>query len=112
MGGGMGGMGQGMHGSQNSPPADTAPPPPKHPNPFGSDGPPLEGVEARAGALEKFIFGTEHKKMPIKTRVEKLEKRLVPYEHHKPDEDLNQRVDHLWSILAPANRPAESPPAQ
>ena len=121
MGGGMGGMGGGMGGggmgrgrgnSNAQQPADTTPPVIKHQNPFGLDAAPAEGLEARTAALENFIFGSPQKKLPMKTRVERLEKRLVPYEHHKSSDDLNERIDHLWSMLASANKPSEKAPAQ
>ncbi len=113
MGGGMMGTGRGMRDSQNAQQSNnTEPPPPKHQNPFAIDAPPAEGLEARTAALENFIFGKAQKNLPMKVRVERLEKKLVRYEHHKPDEDLNERVNHLWSILAAANKSSEKPAAQ
>ncbi len=114
MGGGMMGMGdRGTRGNQNPQQTnDQSTPPPKHQNPFGIDSTPIEGVEARTAALENFIFGGEQKKLPLEKRVERLEKKLLPYEHHKAGEDLNQRIDHLWSILSSANKPSEKLPAQ
>jgi len=114
MGGGMmGGMmggGRGMHNNQNAQQANNTPDPPKRQNPFALDAAPVEGLEARTAALENFVFGSVQKKLPMKQRVERLEKKLVPYEHHKADEDLNERIDRLWSTLSAANKPAEKAP--
>ncbi len=105
--------GRGMRGNQNPQQTpDQTTPPQKHQNPFGIDSTPAEGVEARTSALENFIFGGEQKKLPLEKRIARLEKKLIPYEHHKAGEDLNQRVDHLWTILSSANKPSEKSPTQ
>ena len=101
-----------MRGNQNAQQNNNSPPEPENRNPFAIDAPPIEGLEAKTAALEKFIFGSERKKLPMKERVARLEKKLVPYEHHKPGEDLTERVDRMWSILASANRSPGKTPAQ
>ncbi len=73
-------------------------------NPFLSSSTPTKGMENKTAVMERFVFGSEKASLPIAERVQHLEKKLVPYEHHKGDEDLNARVDHLWSILSAANK--------
>ncbi|HEY9717494.1 MAG TPA: hypothetical protein V6C69_08495 [Trichormus sp.] len=73
-------------------------------NPFLSSATPTKGLENKTSVMERFVFGSEHGNQPIAERVQHLEKKLVPYEHHKGDDDLNARVDHLWSILSAANK--------
>ena len=110
--GGMGGLG-GMNAAPDPPPPTDSPTAaPKRQNPFTADAAPVETIEARTAALEKFIFGCTQGSRPMKQRVQRLEKKLVPYEHHEANEDLNARVDHLWSILSTANKQPEKPPAQ
>jgi hypothetical protein len=110
---GMGGMGN-MGGLRNTPsmgggsPNDP-PPEPEKPvvkfNPFSSDAPPVDGLESRTTALERFVFGHAETKPKMKVRVQRLEKKLVPYEHHAASEmDLDKRVNHLWSTLEAGNR--------
>jgi hypothetical protein len=104
--GGMGMGGRGMGGMGNN--SNDPPPEPEKPavkfNPFAADAAPVQGMEARTAALEKFIFGHPEKNPKMKVRVERLEKKLVPYEHHKGDGDLEKRVDHLWSVLEAGNK--------
>jgi hypothetical protein len=111
-GGGMGGMG-GMGGLRNSPSIgggqNDPPPEPEKPvvkyNPFGPDAAPVTGLDARTAALERFIFGHSDMHPKMKVRVQRLEKRLVPYEHHDPsNKDFEKRIDHLWSTLEAGNR--------
>lgn len=73
-------------------------------NPFLSTATQTKGTENKTAVMERFVFGSEHANLPIAERVQHLEKKLVPYEHHKGDEDLTARVDHLWSILSAANK--------
>jgi hypothetical protein len=123
-GGGMGGMGNlgGLRntpsmqgGGQNDPPAEPEKPALKF-NPFGADAAPVTGIDARTAALERFIFGHSDMNPKMKVRVQKLEKRLVPYEHHDPnDKNFEKRIDHLWSTLEAGNKgstrvPGETPP--
>jgi hypothetical protein len=126
--GGMGGMGGGMFGNRmgmgpammpglqddmrnnsrrnqgQSAPVSRAPVAP--PNPFAPGAEPVAGAENRIAAIEKFVFGKEHSELPLGERVQHVEKKLVPYEHHDAAQDLTLRVDHLWSILAAANKPS------
>jgi hypothetical protein len=103
--GGMGGMGRGMgrgNNDSNQEP-DKPPPPPTKVNPFAPDAMPVDGAKEKTDAMERFIFGHVQSGQKLDKRVARLEKRLVPYEHHKGKEDLQQRVDHLWTIMANAN---------
>jgi hypothetical protein len=111
-GGGMGGMGNlgglrnspSIGGGQNDPPAEPEKPVVKF-NPFGPDAAPVNGLDARTAALERFVFGHSEANPKMKVRVQRLEKRLVPYEHHDPsDKDFEKRVDHLWATLEAGNR--------
>jgi hypothetical protein len=77
-------------------------------NPFAPGSAKINGVEQRTATLEKFVFGHEHFGKPIAERVEKLEKKLVPYEHNG-DKDIATRVDHLWTMLNAANTMNKSP---
>jgi hypothetical protein len=109
---GMGGMGNmgglrntpSMQGGQNDPPPEPEKPVVKY-NPFGPDATPVTGLDARTAALERFVFGHSEINPKMKVRVQRLEKRLVPYEHHDPsDKDFEKRIDHLWSTLEAGNR--------
>jgi len=89
---------------------DTSPKPtPEIANPFLS-GTKTSGVESRTAVMERFVFGSEHANLPIAERVQHLEKKLVPYEHHAGDQDLAVRVDHLWSMLSAANQQDKKEP--
>jgi hypothetical protein len=79
-------------------------------NPFAPGSPDVKSIEQRTSSLEKFVFGHEHFGKPLAERVARLEKKLVPYEHHT-DKDLPTRVDHLWTMLAAANAGERSPVA-
>jgi hypothetical protein len=94
--------------SNNGPSAPDAPAKPVIENPFLPGSPKINGVEQRTSTLEKFVFGHEHIGKPIAERVEKLEKKLVPYEHNN-DKDIATRVDHLWTMLNAANTNNSSP---
>lgn len=72
-------------------------------NPFAPGAEPVTGAESRIAVMERFVFGVERNDRPPQERVQRLEKKLVPYEHHETDPDLPKRIDHLWSILAAAN---------
>jgi hypothetical protein len=78
-------------------------------NPFAPDAMPVEGSKEKTNAMEKFIFGHSQPSQKLDKRVARLEKRLLPYEHHKGKEDLDQRVDHLWTIMSNANGAPKSP---
>jgi hypothetical protein len=94
--------------SNNGPSDPDAPAKPVIENPFLPGSPNVNGVEQRTSTLEKFVFGHEHVGKPIAERVEKLEKKLVPYEHNN-DKDIATRVDHLWTMLNAANTNNTSP---
>jgi hypothetical protein len=102
MGGGMGGGGRGMGGRNSQQNMPTAPPPVQ--NPFLPGSEQVEGMENRAVLMEKFVFGHGLPHATVEDRVLRLEKKLVPYEHHDSSQDLAKRVDHLWSMLAAANK--------
>jgi hypothetical protein len=117
---GMGGMGRGMGGmgggrgnnnnNANDPPAEPEKPAVKF-NPFAPDAAPVQGLQARTAALEKFVFGHSQTSAKMKPRVQRLEKKLVPYEHHSAsDQDLEKRVDHLWSTLEAGNKGGSGTP--
>ena len=75
-------------------------------SPFAPGALPVIGAENRIAIIEKFVLGKDHSELPLAERVEHVEKKLVPYEHHQAGQDLSIRVDHLWSILAAANKPS------
>jgi hypothetical protein len=77
-------------------------------SPFAPDAPQLYGTENKVAAIEKFVLGKEHSELPLEERVAHVEKKLVPYEHHLAGQDVGLRVDHLWSILAAANKSTKS----
>jgi hypothetical protein len=108
--GGMGrlmGMGRGGGGKNNKQQATSSAAPEERVNPFAPDADPVEGVEARTTAMELFIFGRADIKLKIEARLQKLEKKLIPYEHHAEGQPLSKRVDRLWSTLEAANKRAE-----
>ena len=112
----MGGMGGGRGGSNT---ANDPPPEPEKPvvkfNPFAADAAPVQGLEARTAALEKFVFGRPQTNPKMKLRVQRLEKKLVPYEHHQASEtDYEKRINHLWTTLEAGNNGAKaaSPPSK
>jgi hypothetical protein len=95
--------------SANPGPSDSdAPAKPVIENPFVAGAPKINGVDQRTSTLEKFVFGHEHVGKPLAERVERLEKKLVPYEHNG-DKDIATRVDHLWTMLNAANTNNTSP---
>jgi hypothetical protein len=75
-------------------------------SPFAPGAPQVVGNESRLAVIEKMVLGKEHAELQITERVEHLEKKLVPWEHNNAGKDLSARVDHLWSILAVANKPS------
>lgn len=87
---------------------DDEPKKPAIENPFTPGSADVKSIEQRTSSLEKFVFGHEHYGKPLGERVARLEKKLVPYEHHA-DKDLPTRVDHLWTMLAAANTSDRSP---
>jgi hypothetical protein len=87
---------------------DDEPPKPAVENPFAPGAAEVKSIEQRTSILEKFVFGHEHFGKPLAERVARLEKKLVPYEHHT-DKDLPTRVDHLWTMLSAANTANRSP---
>jgi hypothetical protein len=108
--GGMGrimGMGRGGGGKNKQQQATSTAGPEGRVNPFAPDADPVEGVEARTTAMEQFIFGRADIKMKIEARLQRLEKKLIPYEHHADGQTLSKRVDRLWSTLEAANKRAE-----
>ncbi len=103
---GMGGRGGGGRSKQSGP-STTVDPTLEHFNPFAPDADPIEGINPRTDAMEKFIYGRIDAKMAIEARVERLEKKLIPYDHHAAKQEMKKRVDRLWSVLASANKPVE-----
>ena len=104
LGMGRGGGGGGKNNKQQS---TSYTPLEERVNPFAPDADPVEGVEARTTAMEQFIFGRAEGKLKIEARVQRLEKKLIPYEHHAEGKPLSKRVDRLWSTLEAANKRAE-----
>jgi hypothetical protein len=106
--GGMGGTGHRKTSTANDEPEQAPTAPPTKANPFAPDATPVEGAKERMDVMEKFTFGHAQSGQKLDKRVERLEKRLVPYEHHKGIENLHDRVDRLWSIMATANGAGKS----
>ncbi len=48
---------------------------------------------------------------PAQDRLERLEKRLVPYQHNLAQKDVTSRVNNLWNILNVANTFKNAPTA-
>ena len=111
-------MGRGVSGGMSGPPSNSANDPPPEPekpvvkfNPFAADAAPVQGLQARIAALEKFVFGRAQTSPKTKLRVQRLEKKLVPYEHHAAsEEDLEKRVDHLWTTIEKGNKGSTKAP--
>lgn len=83
--------------------------PPKAPvNPF-VDG--VTGTDQRLSAIEEFVYGHNYATRPVQDRLERLEKRLVPYEHNLAQKDVTSRVNNLWNILNVANTFKNAPTA-
>lgn len=112
---GMGGDTVGMRGGGGNNNASGEPPleqekPAAQFNPFEDDAPPVEGLESKIAALERVVFGHAETNPKMKVRVQRLEKRLVPYERHSASEqNLEKRVNHLWSTVKAGNKNSRFP---
>jgi len=82
----------------------TAPP---APNPYLASN--LVSTNDRVSAMEKAVFGHDYASRPLKDRVERLEKKIIPYKHGQESQSLPVRVDQLWSILSVANTLKSAP---
>ena len=82
----------------------TAPP---APNPFLQTN--STSTNDRVNAMEKAVFGHDYANRSLKDRVERLEKKVIPYKHGQESQSLPMRVDQLWSILSVANTLKSSP---
>jgi hypothetical protein len=84
----------------------TAPP---APNPYLQ--PNAISTNDRVSAMEKAVFGHDYANRSLKDRVERLEKKIIPYKHGQESQSLPVRVDQLWSILSVANTLKSAPVA-
>jgi hypothetical protein len=82
----------------------TAPPPP---NPYLQSN--VVSTNDRVDAMEKAVFGHDYASRSLKDRVERLEKKIIPYKHDQESQSLPVRVDQLWSILGVANSLKSAP---
>ena len=71
--------------------------------------PNVTSTNDRVAAMEKAVFGHENEHHSLQDRVEKLEKKVIPYKHGQESQSLPIRVDQLWSILNVANTLNSSP---
>jgi hypothetical protein len=55
------------------------------------------------------VFGHVYENRAETERLERLEKKLVPYEHNLAQKDLPSRVSNLWNILKVANTMNSTP---
>lgn len=78
-------------------------------NPFAPGSEQVTGVAQRTAAMESIVFGRTYDNRPLEERVERLDKKLIPYEHDVSKKPLPTRVDELWSILSAANSSKNSP---
>jgi hypothetical protein len=77
-------------------------------NPFVTG---VSGTDQRLSAIEEFVYGHNYATRPAQDRLERLEKRLVPYQHNLAQKDVTNRVNNLWNILNVANTLKNSPTA-
>lgn len=84
-------------------------PAPVHTNPFAPGNQVASGANQRTTIMENAVFGRSFPDRPLNERVQRLEKRMVPYEHNLDKKSLPSRVDQLWSILSAANNLNSSP---
>lgn len=102
----------GGHGFPSPPPEsfdDDADDAPKAPvNPFING---VTGTDQRLSAIEEFVYGHNYATRPVQDRLERLEKRLVPYMHNLAQKDVTNRVNNLWNILNVANTFNSAPTA-
>ncbi|MFN8554026.1 MAG: hypothetical protein U0103_21330 [Candidatus Obscuribacterales bacterium] len=83
--------------------------PPKAPvNPFVNG---VTGTEQKLSAMEEFVYGHNYATRPVQDRLERLEKRLVPYQHNLAQKDVTYRVNNIWNILSVANTFNSAPTA-
>ncbi len=83
--------------------------PPKAPvNPFVAG---VTGTDQRLSAIEEFVYGHNYATRSAQDRLERLEKRLVPYQHNLAQKDVTSRVNNLWNILNVANTFNSAPTA-
>ncbi|MBS2002971.1 MAG: hypothetical protein JST44_15775 [Cyanobacteria bacterium SZAS LIN-5] len=83
--------------------------PPKAPvNPFVNG---VTGTDQKLSAMEEFVYGHNYATRPVQDRLERLEKRLVPYQHNLAQKDVTYRVNNIWNILSVANTFNSAPTA-
>ncbi len=80
--------------------SDDAAPPKAPVNPFAEG---ITGTDRKLSAMEEFVYGHNYATRPVQDRLERLEKRLVPYEHNLAQKDVTYRVNNIWNILSVAN---------
>ncbi len=76
-------------------------------NPFAAEAEPAVGTSARMSQLEKFVWGRSYEGQPSEERLQRLEKKLIPYLHNTASQGMEQRVNRLWSTLEAANSRAK-----
>lgn len=77
-------------------------------NPFVNG---VSGTDQRLSAIEEFVYGHNYALRSAQDRLERLEKRLVPYQHNLAQKDVTYRVNNLWNILNVANTLNSAPTA-
>jgi hypothetical protein len=76
-------------------------------NPFLGNTP--DNSTDRISVMERMVFGHVYENRPDMERMERLEKKLVPYEHNLAQKDLPYRVNNVWNILKVANTMNSTP---
>ena len=76
-------------------------------NPFLDAAP--ETSTDRISVMERMVFGHIYDNRAEAERLERLEKKLVPYEHNLAQKDVTSRVNNLWNILKVANTMNSTP---
>jgi len=72
-------------------------------NPFLNGAPGPDDSKDRLSIMEGMVFGHAYDSRSEAERLERLEKKLVPYEHNNAQKDVTTRVNSLWNILKVAN---------
>jgi hypothetical protein len=78
-------------------------------NPFITGGSGPDDPKDRIAVMENMVFGHVYPNRPEEERLERLEKKLVPYEHNLAQKDLPARVNNIWNILKLANTMNSTP---
>lgn len=102
--------GRGFPGMYNAPDDDNdnSDPSKVRVNPFVNG---VTGTDQRLSAIEEFVYGHNYATRSVQDRLERLEKRLVPYQHNLAQKDVTYRVNNIWNILSMANTFNSAPTA-